>query len=402
MKNKILTALLSLLISIALWCFVVTTVSPNSDMEFKNLPVITQGEAQLHEVGYMVTGMDVTDVDIRLEGNRKDLERLDKSDIKIFVDVSKNPAAGTHEMTYSISYGQGDFKVLTKQPSTVKVTLEPRLTKTVPVEVLFDGNVAENFMADKESMSMDYTQINVTGPADDVDRIKSAQIRLDVEGRKESLSEECAFTLCDADGNAVVSEHITTDASVVNLSLKILRLKEIRLVANVIEGGGANMNNTTVTCSPETIWVSGSDALLEGLEELVIGTVDLSDISEDKTIPFPIKLPDGISDETGVTEASVSVAFSGLLVKTLTVRNIVQEKVPEGMKVELATKALEIQVRGPAEKVEKLSENDIQVVVDFTDAESGAAKLKATIVFADPEIGAIGSYTVSANITHQG
>lgn len=402
MKNKILRALLSVVIAVFLWAFAVTTVSTNADMKFENIPVLMQGEALLHEFGYMVTGIDVSEVTLRLEGTRKDLDRLSTSDIRVTVDVSRNPVAGTHELAYNVSYGanfdQSAFAVLSREPGTVKVTLEPRISKKVPVVVNFEGNVANDFMADKDNVILDCTEITVTGPQSEIDRIATAQVKVDVEGRSETVAEEFGYTLCDEQGIPVDVKLAMADIDRINLTLKIMRVKEIRLVANIVEGGGASSKNTKVTIAPETIWVSGSDNLLEGLEELEVCALNLGEIPEDQVFTFPIKLPEGISDETGVTEATITVSFEKLETTTLTVRNIIAENVPAGMAAELLTKVLEIQVRGPADKISKISADAISVVVDFSETELGAVKMKATVVINDPEFGAIGTYSVSATV----
>ena len=118
----------------------------------------------------------------------------------------------------------------------------------------------------------------------------------------------------------------------------------------------------------------------------------------DEVLTFPIKLPEGINNETGVTEASVDVKFPGLATRTLTVNKITVVNVPAGMKVDVITKALEIQVRGPEAKIAELKPEDITVTVDFTAAQTGTVKLKAEIACNQPDIGAVGTYTVSATV----
>ena len=403
MKSKILTAILSLILAIAIWAYVVTVVSPNSDVKYSNIPVSIQGEAQLHEMGYMVTDMDVTEVDLRLEGNRRDLEKLRSSDIRLTVDVSRNPSAGVHKLPFSIGFtGNADdsaFNILSKEPGTIRVTLEPRISKAIPVEIQYVGSVDNEFMADKENVVKDIEQINIVGPQSEVDQIAKAVVSVDLNGRNKTLSEAYSYAMCDEDGNLVNTKLVTADADQVNVTLKIVRVKEIKLVLTIVEGGGATIDNTEITISPETIWVSGDDNLLEGLEQIELGTVDLGDISEDKSFTLPIKLPEGINDETGVTEASISIAFGDLAVKTLSVSNIEAINVPEGMKVDLLTKVLEIQIRGPMDKLDALSEESIKVTVDFAGTDVGAVKMKADIVIDDPEFGEIGTYSVSATVS---
>ena len=51
MKRKILSFLLSLAIAFGLWLYVVTVVSPGSEKEYYNIPVVLEGETVLQERG---------------------------------------------------------------------------------------------------------------------------------------------------------------------------------------------------------------------------------------------------------------------------------------------------------------------------------------------------------------
>lgn len=402
MKNKLLTALLSVVIALGLWLYVVTAVSPSTDKQYNNIPVVRQSEILLYERGLMVTEMDVSAVSVHLEGNRSDLNKLSRSNIVVTLDVSNIYEAGTHELPYTLGYpgdvAQNAIKVLSRTPGKITVKVEDRVSKAVPVDVQYAGSLAENLMADKENKELDYDEVNITGPKSVIDQISVAKVRVDLEGRSESISEQFSYTLCDSQGEPVDDRLVTKDVASIKLTLRIMRVKEIALSVKIINGGGATEQNSQVTISPETIWVSGSDMLLEGIGSLEIGTIDLAEIPTDQVLTFPIKLPEGITDETGVTEATVEVKLPELVTKTLTVSNIKVINVPEGLAAELLTKALEIQIRGPKANIEKLKDSDITVNVDFTGTQTGTVKVKAVIVSSDPDVGAVGSYTVSANV----
>lgn len=406
MKNKLLTALLSVVIALGIWLYVVTVVSPNSDKNYYNIPIVTQSEALLHERGLMITEADISAVSLHLEGSRINLNKLNSSNITVTVDVSKIYEVGTHSLTYNVTYpgdvASNSITILNKNPSTITVEVEERITKPIPIEVQYSGTLAENFMADKDNKQLGVENINITGPKSVIDQISVAMIAVDLEGRSESISDQFTYTLCNERGEPVDAQMVVTDVASVNMTLKIMRVKEIALKVNVIEGGGATLENTTIKISSETMWVSGSDNLLEGLDSLELGTINLGDLLTNVTITFPVKLPEGITDESGVTEATVDVILPELTTKTVTVKKFRATNVPAGLNVDIITKALEIQLRGPKNQVEKVKEADIDVTVDFTDAQVGPAKIKAQISCGDLNVGAIGSYTVSATVRDEG
>lgn len=407
MKRNILTALLSLAIAFGLWLYVVTVVSPNADNTYNGVSVVLQGEAILEERGLMITTQKMPTVSLRLEGNRSELQKLNSSNISVTVDVSKIVEPGEHKLTVSpnnvrlpgdVSYSA--ITVASRNPDYIKLEIKQRTSKPVPVSVQFDGAVPDGFIADKENCALNYKEIQVTGPSDVVDKIAMARIEMDLTNKNGTVSESLPFTLCDEQGKPVDAELITTDVGAVELTLRILQVKQVELTLNVVDGGGATAQTSTVEMDTTTIQVSGSEAMLQNLDQIELGTVNLGEYLEDTTLVFPIELPEGISNETGTDEVIVKIGFPNLGTKLLNVTNITAVNVPEGKTVEIITKTLEINFRGPKSLVEMLQSEHVSVTVDFTDAQEGTSTMRATVALSEEyaEVGAVGAYAVSATL----
>ena len=406
MKNKVLYMLLSVLVAFSLWLYVVTVVSPGSEETYYNVQVVLQNENILEERGLMITS-DLETVNLTLSGNRTDLNKLDSSNIQVLVNAATIEAAGTHRLDYTVSYPStvnGNDITRTGQ-STNMITLktEKRITKRVDVVAEYIGSVPEGFIADKENAVLDYESVEISGPESVVEKIAQARIQVDLNGKNMTVAGQYVYDLCDERGNPVDVERVTTNVEAVNLTVKVQRVKEIKLNVQTVYGGGVTEKNSTVTVEPQTIRISGSDALLEGLDVLELGSVDLGEILEDTTLTFPITLPEGVTNETGVTEATVAVKFSDLKSKTLNITQIQAVNVPAGMEVDMITQALEITVRGPSLLIDSITEKDVTVTVDFANAQPGTATMRATVTFASnyADAGTVGSYVVSATLKNQ-
>ena len=400
MKKKILTALLSFAVALSLWLYVVTVVSPNSDKHYYNIPVTLQGEVLLQERSLMITTVDLPTVSLHLEGNRTNLNKLNNSNITLVVDVSRIGEPGTHELSFTPIY-PGDVpnnavNVLSRKPGTIRLNVEERVRKSVPVDVQYTGTLPENYMADKENKTLDYDEVNIVGPKSVIDKIAMARISVDLNNQSESISQTYTYTLCDEKGTPVDAELVTTDVEAINLTLRVVRVKEIQLTVNVIDGGGATKDTSLITIDPQTIRVSGSDSLLEDLDSLELGTINLGEILTDETISYTIVLPEGITNETGVLEALVDVKFPNMDTKTITIKNFETVNVPEGLKADVITKRLEIVLRGPKSVIGKVTEENVKVKVDFTDEQEGTATIKAEIIVDVGGVGAVGIYNVTA------
>ena len=411
MRNKVLSGLLALVISFGLWLYVITFVSYNDENTFYNIPVVFEGEAVLHDRGLMLSGKEDTTITLVLSGSRSDLAKVDSSNITVKASLAGIYGPGENiELNYNISY-PGDvpsnaFVEESRNPETVKVSVEKLVSnKEIPVVVRYNGtSVPEGFMCDKENAELDHDVVLISGPGSVADLISQAVVEVDLTEQRESISQNYRYTLCDGEGNAVDAQSITTNVEEVRLDVKIRRVKEVELKLDVTYAGGATTQNTIVEINPAKIRLSGGEAVLEELgDSILLGKINLADVFKSGSQTFTINLPEGVTNETGVTEAEVTITFTGLATKEFVIENIKMMNVPDGMEAELITERLPITVRGPAATISKLTADDIYAVVDFTGAEADTATFKAVIVFNEDfaTVGALGTYTVSATVNEK-
>ena len=89
MKNKFLMILLSLALSFALWSYVVLVVSPESEAVYESIPVVLDGAATLADRDLMIISDTNFRVDLKLSGNRQDLNKLQKQHDELQQQLAK-------------------------------------------------------------------------------------------------------------------------------------------------------------------------------------------------------------------------------------------------------------------------------------------------------------------------
>lgn len=406
MKDKIGSILLSVAIAFGLWLYVITAVSPGSRDTYYNIPVVLSGESVLAERGLMITSVSSSSVTLELSGNRSDLSKVNKDNITVKADVSQIYEPGSHSLPYTYTFpgtvASNAFVVESKTPGKLVFTVERRMGKDVPVEIRWIGSAPEGFMSDRENRVLDFPSVNIVGPESVVNQIEKAVIEVDLNDQRESISQDYHYTLCDGNDEPVDAELIVTNVERVHLDVKIQRVKDIALTYTLVEGGGANANSAQITLSVDTIRVSGSETALDTMgDEIVIGTINLEDITNNTALTFNLVLPEGVNNLTGVTEVVADIRLNGLATREFTIQNIGIVNVPEGMEVELITKELVLVVRGPSAQIAMLSVGDISVTVDFSGAEVGTSTFRAAVTFAEGfgDVGALRMEPVSASVT---
>ena len=408
MKNKVIYALLSAVIAFGLWLYVITVVNPEAEQTFYDVPVVLSNESVLKDKGLMIDTDTQPKVTLVLKGNRTDLNKLKNSDITLLADLSRINAAGEQNLSYSIGFpgefADNAFEVLSHSPDKVPLNIVEWGSKEVDVTVNYIGSVALDFIVDKDGAQLDHEKVTITGPRSVIDQITQARVDVDLNGKDQTFNESFRYTLCDAEGQPVDAAQVKTNVAEVNLTLRIQRVKEVQLLLDVKYGGGATVNTATIKIDPLTIKVAGSEALLEGLDSLTLGSVNLADITEDTVLTFPITLTEGLTNLSGQTEATVTIAFPDLEVKTLSVNKIQVFNVPGSMLVNVGTQVCSVTVRGPKAQIDAITEEHLTVRVDLANAELGENMYAAQIYVdgAFPGVGVLGSYNILVRVSSAG
>lgn len=404
MKSKFLTALLAGLIAVCLWAYVITAERPESENTFYNVPVVLDGEAVLQDRGMMITSDADMTVTLKLSGKRSDLNKLKSSDIAAVVDLSRITEAGQKKVHYDVSIpGDSTIEVVSRQPDTLTLTVMEWATKEIPVELVYDGRVSEGYYVDKQSASLDYEAVTVTGPKEIINQIEKAKITLNLENRIETISEELRYALCDAEGNPIEDvSSVTTDHGEIRVTVSIQQLKEVRMTYSVVAGGGLTAEDVRVTADYETVTVAGSTAALVGLDEINLGTVDLGQLTESTELVMAIKLPEGVSNQSGYTVVRLQVELPELETRTYSVSKFRTVNVPQGLTAQIYTQLLEVKIRGRGPVLDRLKSEHITAVVDLSGEEAGMFSLPVEFElegFGTVEnIGAIEKYSVTGKL----
>ena len=405
LDSKPLWMLISLLISLSIWTYVVSTENSTVTTVFRGVPVEIVGDDILESSrNLIVTDVETNSVRVEIRGPRRIVDALNSEDLTAQVDVSKLTRAAYAAMKYKINYPEGTetryLTVTSYTPETVNFMVSNLNTITVPVRGGFEGKLAEGFTA--ESPVFDPATITVTGPDAYLKDISYAWVTFGAGKTVDSTyTEEVPYTLMNEAGEPVSTEYIPGTEGTVEATLPIMEVKDIPLAVSVLEGGGATAENTKITISPDRIRLAGDSAILAGLNQIVLTTIDLTDFRSTFSETYPIQYDNNLINISGAIDASVDIEIVGLETETYNVRNISVINGPENAGVEIESENLEVVIRGTPEKLEELSAENIRAVADLTDYRDASGSFMAPVkIYCDgvSDVGAIGKYTITVNI----
>ena len=417
-KNKIWKLVLSVVLAVALWSYVVSTVSPGSSKTYYNVKVDTQNLTGLND-SFIITEFD-DDVNVRLEGNRIDLNSLDGGSIVIEADLSGIQKEGTHHIDYTVrftgNYASNAFVVKSSSPERLRVKVERKISKTLDVEVVTVGALDPGYEYEPDEIVANPKQIVVTGPESMLEDMKYAVVTVNLDDVSDTIDQEFEYILCDENMNRVETNvelvHPETD-DLVRVIIPVYCQGKLPLGVNLIPGGGIREENCKVTISPiDTLDVYGTPSAMNSYKKLVLGDIELGKIDFDsnfveQTFTLDMSKFEGIHlfEGDALPETfTVKVELINLDTKEL---QIPAEKVKftgdQDKDCVVQKDYITVKFRGDAEQIKKLTAADVTLVLDLSDKNVGPQSIAAKVVL-DGEfskVAAWGKYQVDVDLSRK-
>ena len=398
LKSRPLWIVISIIVSIMLWTYVSSNEDDERTQTFHDVKLVFQGEDQLRDTkGIILTGVDTNSVSVTVTGSRRVISQLDSSKITAVVDISKISYTGNMKFTYDLAYSDkidsGEITSVTRNPETISFTLDRQTTKSVEVRGVFNGTVSENFM--QENLEFSPSVIKVSGPAEEIDKIDRAWVVIEKQDVDKTFTVDAPYVLMDKDGNELELDDVTADSDTVAVTLPIKATKEVKLAVDLIAGGGASEVNTVVTCEPSSVILSGDSDILDGINKISLGTIDLAEVNPKVSETYKLFIPNDTENISGVDEVAVTVEVKGLSTGKKTVTNFECIKVTEGYSASVMTSKLDVTVRAPESVLKLIASNNLRAVADLTEIGNATGVFNVPVeIYIDgySDAGVIGKY----------
>ncbi|MBQ3556333.1 MAG: hypothetical protein IJA11_00850 [Oscillospiraceae bacterium] len=402
-ESKWVYVLLSVLIATTLWLFVRMDEDPEMENRERGIPVITSGERVLETQGLMIEQIAPADVMLVWKGNWREVSQLNKENVSVSVDVSKITEPGEYELEFTPNYpatvASSAVSLQSSIPQTIRVTVAKIYSKPMTIQPVFKGSVEDGYQAGE--FIVEPEQVQISGTQEKVDSVQTVQVVLEQKKMKESFSGELELQFLDKAGKQVDTEGLRLSAERANVYMPIVVMKEVPLAVEFISGGGATEDNVACVIEPKSITVSGPEEVLENLEHISLGSIDLAQVIGEYTDEYPVYLDAGLVNISGTDTAEVRVTVSGLATKTVEVENIQLVNVPKGYKAALVTQKRAITLRGTQQALDKVLVPQIRMIADLSNvAATGSYNVPVTIyLYAGNEVGVIGQNNVVVKLT---
>jgi YbbR domain-containing protein len=264
------------------------------------------------------------------------------------------------------------------------------------------GNVAEGFSAGQVQLSQ--TTLEIEGQEEDIDPVSYAKVTFDIgKNTEETVVQELEYSFYDENDQLLDSSAIRCNAESIQATLPVFVTRELRLDMDFVESPGARKRNVTYTIKPETITVSGDASTLKDVYKLTLDRFDLLTLLDgSSTHHYPITVPEGCQNLSGVTRATLEISFKDMDIQEVAATQFRYENLAaEDRVVDILTTETPVTIFGTSEDVAAVTGEELTIVADLSDygAALGTYTVPARVEnTSGRDIGISGSYEVQVTI----
>ncbi len=295
LHNDTAIRVISVLVSILLWMYVVGVNNPTVSVVLKGIPVQIANSEQFDNSGLKVISVANKTIDVKVEGRHSDVANVSASDIAVNIDVSKITKPGKYDLSISLKSDSSGvtFTNITATNTSVFADYVVAVNKDIAVKT--DGEPKDNFFVDDVS-SAD-TQVLVRGPKSIVDGISGAAAYISIQGADSDFSKGCSLSIVDSNGKEVDLTYITTNITETVVDVKFINTKTVKIMP-VFENQEI-LSDFDIEISPDSVKISGSAGITKNIDKLntVVIAADKTVLLEDETqitVDAALELPEGI------------------------------------------------------------------------------------------------------------
>lgn len=362
-KYNIMLKIVSIIAAIVLWFFVMSVINPDITTTYRDVKVTLKGVTELYESReYSIVSDKNMMLNVKLRGSRNDILKLDKSDIEVICDVSEITGDGENRIDCTVITPNTNISVANRNELKVTVVVDKITEKEIPVNVEFEGELGENLSLGEKELSP--SKITVKGPKSEINSISHALVKTDISDLEESVTKTLPVFVIGNDGNELTLVYSQLLTKTVDVSIPVYLTKEVPLSASIIPGGGLTENDVNMTITPSRIKLIGERNVIEEIQSISIGMIDLKDIIDSKQKQMDILLPAGTKCFND-SIASVSVTVKDITIKSIDITDIEIRGTLNGYDISLKQdEKITVRLKGNETLLNSLNPTDISAYID--------------------------------------
>ena len=358
----------SLIIAVVLWCGVSVFQTSEIEKQFTNIKVQMNFEGSLPDNNDLrIYGEQEYYIDVTVKGKSYLLNDSNFTDkINASVSFSSVTSPGTYNLPINVSVDSYDVEVVQYSRSSVSLYLDEMIEKTYPLtdEIIeLDGySLPEGYVRENPRLSVE--SVKVQGPSLEMSRLSSVKAVVELNEELTATQTFTAEIVYVGSGNNSTFNYLTLmsdDPFYITIPVSVTTdFKPVVEFTNVPKDYRDEPLSYSISPGSIKATVSSSDSDLIDAEEIVIGSIDYSELNNSTNV-FNVTPEEGkytfIDD---ISSFKVIVNLSNMSKRWLEVPVSADDvELPDN--AEIITSSIQsVQVVGPADSVMNIDSSEVK------------------------------------------
>jgi YbbR domain-containing protein len=382
--SKTLPSLLTaFLLAVAVWVMAVNSSDPSVEKIYPNkVPIEVIGQSP--DMVINTTLAENILITLRAPNSIWDKLLVEKAPVRAFIDLA-GMGVGAHTVPVQIQIGTKPVEIISYNPRSVTLEIEPLMTEDMDVRVIYQGSLPVGFQAEEPVLSQ--TKVAISGAESSVKSVFEVRALVKLTDVKASIHQSIQLLAVNANGQVVSGVSISPEKVDYNQEVAErggYRNVVVKVVTTGLVPTGYKLSNLSVF--PPTITVFSSDPVLVDNLPGFIETlpIDLSGKNSDFEQRIALDLPTGIqaieSDQVQVTVGITPVESS------ITLEDILVEAtgLPADKTALIEPAKVNVVISGPVIVLQALKASDVRVLLDLTGMGTGKFTVEPAVTLNIP------------------
>ena len=288
-KGDLQLIILSVLLAILMWAYVLTSTNPTISKTYRNIPITIRNQDKLENGGHTIIGLDeVNSVSVKLEGSRDKILNIKENDIYATLDVGELKE-GIQAVNIEIT-APNSVNISQVEPSEVNLNVQKVIEKQLPVNVVIADNLKDGKNVEINELSPD--KITIKGPINQVSKVDRIEAKIDDPKYLDGKMHNVPITIVDKDGKNV--EDLSKSSDDINVSFTVTETKTVYININLIGKLDKDYELVSSSVNPDAVVLKANGQILKGIDEINTYPINISSLRSNRSGEIKLDLPEGV------------------------------------------------------------------------------------------------------------
>lgn len=362
------SVILSIIIAILLWGYVIGQLNPQIDQKFNNIKVEILNADNLKENNLVLSEDKDYYVDVSVHGRKTQVFQL-RNKIKATIDASSIDSKGKYDLEVKIDGLPKEIELTDKNPTYISLEVDRIIDDKRDININLVGN-PQNGLSTID-YSLNNKSVTIKGPEDILNTVDKIVGDLNIEGVTGNINKTVELYAVDKENNPV--EGITINPSTVEASVLIGKTKVVD-INTVIKGDvkeGYIVSKIVVL--PTQLTIGGASDIIDGLDGVDTETINVDNANSNIETQVQINLPDNVYIMGTKPDVKVIVYIEKIETKEISLNSLELRSLPENYNVNIINEPDKyiLVVKGEKADLDALKTENVKLFVDLKDVKPG-------------------------------